>query len=85
MHVNPENYLDMFKPPQHLLDQCTEVSIGDPAFIMWKMKKWCRENDLSLVWSEQLETADVSAEFDHVVSFYFIYPADATAFTLKFK
>jgi hypothetical protein len=36
MHVN--NYL-LERPGQDLLDQCTEVFIGDPAFRMWDMKR----------------------------------------------
>jgi hypothetical protein len=72
-------------PPQDVLDRCHQVIIGDPAFVMWKMKRWCRENNLSLVWSELVETSDVSSQFDECAAFYFIDPADATAFTLKFK
>ena len=73
MHVN--NYT-LPRPPQHLLDQCTEVVVGDPAFRMWEMRKWCRENAISLVWSEIVNTTDVSSMFDE--------GADATAFRLKF-
>ena len=82
MYVN--NYT-LPRPPQNLLDQCTEVIIGDPAFRMWAMKKYCWENKLSLVWSELIETADVSSQFDEVAVFYFIDAQDATVFTLKFK
>ena len=82
MHVN--NFT-LPRPPQNLLDQCTEVLIGDPAFIMWKMKKWCRDQDLSLVWSELIDVADVSSQFDEVAAFYFIDAEDATLFSLKFK
>ena len=73
------------RPSDNALAQCIEVLIGDPAFRMWTMKKYCRENNLSLVWSELVETADVSYEFDEVAAFYFIDAKDATAFTLKFK
>jgi hypothetical protein len=52
---------------------------------MWAMKKYCRENKLSLVWSELVETSDVSEFFDEACAFYFIDPADATLFSLKFK
>ena len=72
-------------PPQDLLDKCHQVVIGDPAFVYWKMKKWCREQDLSLVHSELIETADVSAMFDKMAAFYFIDARDATMFSLKFK
>jgi hypothetical protein len=37
-----------------------------------------------LVWSELVETSDVSAYFDETAVFYFIDPEDATAFTLKY-
>lgn len=82
MKVN--NYT-LSEPPQQVLDQCHQVLIGDPAFRMWAMKKWCWENDLSLLHSEIIETADVSVEFDHVAAFYFTKAKDATAFTLKYK
>jgi hypothetical protein len=52
---------------------------------MWAMKKYCGENNLSLVWSELVETSDVSAYFDEAAVFYFIDPADATLFRLKYK
>jgi len=73
------------RPSDDVLDQCHEVTIGDPAFRMWQMKRFCREQNLSLVWSELVETSDVSAFFDEACAFYFIDPADATLFTLKFK
>ena len=82
MHVN--NYT-LPRPPEGALAQCHAVYINDPAFRMWAMKKWCRENKLSLMWSELVETSDVSAYFDEAAAFYFIDPADATLFTLKFK
>jgi hypothetical protein len=82
MHVN--NY-NIPVPPKEVLDQCHQVLIGDPAFRMWQMKRWCREQDLSLVYSETVETADVSAMFDEVAAFYFIHARDATMFSLKFK
>jgi len=79
------NNFELPRPPKEVLDRCHEVTIGDPAFRMWAMKKYCRENNLSLVWSELVETSDVSAFFDEACAFYFIDPADATVFTLKFK
>ena len=82
MHVN--NY-ELPRPPEQALNQCHAVYINDPAFRMWAMKKYCRENNLSLIWSELVETADVSEFFDEACAFYFIDPADATFFTLKFK
>ena len=82
MHVN--NYT-LPRPDDDVLAECHEVMIADPAFRMWAMKKYCWENKLSLVWSELVETSDVSAFFDEVCAFYFIDPADATLFRLKFK
>jgi hypothetical protein len=82
MHVN--NWT-LPKPPAEILDQCHEVVVNDPAFRMWSMKKFCHENKLSLVWSELVDTSDVSAYFDEACAFYFIDPADATLFRLRFK
>ena len=82
MYVN--NYT-LPRPADEVLDRCQEVVINDPAFRMWAMKKFCREQSLSLVWSELVETSDVSAYFDEACAFYFIDPADATFFSLKFK
>lgn len=82
MHVN--NYT-LSRPTESVLDQCHAVYINDPALRMWAMKKFCREQNLSLVWSELVDTSDVSAFFDEACAFYFIDPADATLFTLKFK
>jgi hypothetical protein len=73
------------RPPDSVLERCHQVLIGDPAFRMWQMKRYCRDNNLSLVWSELVETTDVSVYFDEVSAFYFIDPADATLFRLKFK
>jgi hypothetical protein len=82
MHVN--NY-ELPRPPEQALERCHSVVVNDPAFRMWAMKKWCRENNLSLVWSELVDTTDVSAFFDESAAFYFIDPADATLFRLRFK
>lgn len=82
MYIN--NY-ELPRPEESALDQCQLVVVNDPAFRMWAMKKFCRENSLSLVWSELVETSDVSAYFDEAAAFYFVDPADATLFRLKFK
>ena len=79
------NKYELPRPPDQALDQCHAVYINDPAFRMWAMKKYCRENKLSLMWSELVDTTDVSAYFDEACAFYFIDPADATLFSLKFK
>jgi len=82
MYVN--NYT-LQRPAEQTLNQCHLVVVNDPAFRMWAMKKFCRENNLSLVWYELVETSDVSAYFDEAAAFYFIDPADATLFRLKYK
>jgi hypothetical protein len=82
MYVN--NYT-LPRPEDEVLDQCQEVVINDPAFRMWAMKKYCIENKLSLVWSELVENSDVNVFFDEAAAFYFIDPADATLFRLRFK
>ena len=82
MHVN--NWT-LPRPPEEVLAQCQEVIVNDPAFRMWAMKKYCKENNLSLVWSELVDTSDTSAFFDEAAAFYFIDPADATLFRLKYK
>jgi hypothetical protein len=82
MYVN--NYT-LPRPEESVLDQCQLVVVNDPAFRMWAMKKYCTENKLSLVWSELVETSDVSAYFDEAAAFYFVDPADATLFRLKYK
>ena len=82
MHIN--NWT-LPRPPDAVLERCHQVLIGDPAFRMWQMKRYCRDNNLSLVWSELVETTDVSVYFDEVSAFYFIDPADATLFRLRFK
>lgn len=73
------------RPTEEVLDRCHLVVVNDPAFRMWAMKKFCREQNLSLVWSELVDTTDVSAVFDEAAAFYFIDPADATLFRLKYK
>ena len=92
MHVN---HYELPRPTDSVLDQCRAVYVNDPAFRMWAMRKWCREHNLSLIWSELVDTtdvsalfdeaADVSALFDEAAAFYFVDPADATLFSLKFK
>ena len=82
MHVN--NWT-LPRPSDEILNQCHLIVVNDPAFRMWKMKKYCQEQDLSLVWSELVETSDVSAYFDEAAAFYFIEARDATLFSLKFR
>jgi hypothetical protein len=82
--INPDHIANL-RPAQHLLDQCYLVAIADPAVRMRAMKTWCQENNLSLIWSEVLDTTDVSYTYDYVAGFYFINEKDAMVFTLKFK
>lgn len=80
------NNFTLPRPPKEALDKCHCVFISDPAFVMWKMKRWCREQNLSLVWSELVDVSDVSGSaFDEVAGFWFIDPKDATMFSLKYK
>jgi len=79
------NNFTLPRPSDKALDKCFCVYIGDPAFHFKKMRTWCWENDLSLVWSELADTSDADYNYDHVAAFYFIDESDATAFTLKFK
>ena len=82
MHIN--NFT-LPKPPQEALDQCFCVYIGDPAFHIKKMRNWCYEQGISLVYWELQEVADVSPMFDDVAVFYFADARDATLFSLKYK
>ena len=82
MHVN--NYT-IPRPPDSILERCHCVHIGDPAFHFKQMRTWCWNNDLSLVWSELVDTSDIDYNYDHVAAFYFVEAKDATIFSLKFK
>jgi hypothetical protein len=83
MHAN--TYI-LPEPPQDLLDQCTLVKFYDTTTPPWRMKKWCRENELSLMWFEFLDMSDLdSSLYDVVYKFYFIDAEDATIFRLKFE
>jgi hypothetical protein len=75
MHIN--NFT-LPTPPQALLDKCHKVVIPDGEIRFWKMKRWCRDNDMSLMWADFNDLSEASV-------FYFIEAADATAFTLKFQ
>jgi hypothetical protein len=83
MYIN--NYTPPI-PPQQVLDKCHQVLITDPVVKMWEMKRWCRTQELSLIWSESVGTEDVSGSpYDEIAAFYFIDAQDATMFSLKFK
>ena len=79
------DYITNLRPTDAQLDQCHLVTIADSAVGMRAMKTWCWENHLSLIWSEVLDTTDVSYTYDHVAGVWFIDEKDATAFTWKFK
>ena len=81
VHTN----LEYRRPTEEQLRLCHEVIIAEPAFLMWQMKRFCRERELSLVWAELVDTADVSPEYDRVAAFYFIQAQDATLFRLQYK
>jgi hypothetical protein len=49
------------------------------------MKQWCWDLGLGIVWSELMDTSDVSYNYDSVAAFYFMSGADVTAFTLRWK
>jgi hypothetical protein len=82
--INSEHMLNL-RPTDAQLDQCHLVAVGDPSVRMREMRTWCWENNLSLIWSEVLDTTDVSYTYDHVAGFYFIDEKDAMVFTLRFK
>jgi hypothetical protein len=82
--INPA-HIPNLRPTEAQLDQCHLVAIADPAVRMRAMKTWCWENHLSLIWSEVLDTTDVSYTYDQVAGFYFIDEKDAVLFSLKFK
>jgi hypothetical protein len=74
--IHPD-YITNLKPTDAELNQCHLVTIA--------MKTWCWENNLSLIWSELIDTSDVDYNYDHVAGFWFIDARDATAFTLRYK
>lgn len=79
------NNFTLKRPSDQVLDKCHEVLIGDPAQPFWAMRKYCRDNDLSLLWAEINDVSDHSYQWDEMAAFYFIDAEDATIFTLKFK
>jgi len=79
------NNFSLPKPTPEVLDQCHCVYIGDPAFHVKKMRDWCYEQNLSLVYWELMEVADVSPILDNVAAFWFASGRDATMFSLKYK
>lgn len=82
MHIN--NYT-LPTPPDELLACCERVELDGEGKRFWELKRWCRDNELSLVWSENLDMSDISswAGPDDLMAFYFIEPRDATLFRLR--
>jgi hypothetical protein len=52
---------------------------------MREIRAWAYAYCESFIWAEQIDTSDVSYEFDKVSAFYFYSEADATLFRLKWK
>jgi hypothetical protein len=71
-------------PPKELLDKCFQVLIGDPVK-PWELKRWAIKHCKSYIWMEEVDTSDVSGQFDIVCSFYFLDDKDALMFRLKWK
>lgn len=80
------NFRDL-RPPDDQLALCTKVELDGHGKSMREMRAWCREHADSVVWAERIDMSDASywSGPDDYIEFYFIYPADATIFTLKFK
>jgi hypothetical protein len=72
-----------FRPPDQVLDACHCVTIADPTVVMREMKQWCWDLGLGIVWSELMDTSDVSYNYDSVAAFYFKSDTDVTIFKLR--
>ena len=81
------NNFTTFEPPREVLDhcQCIHVYLANHQTSMREIQAWAYAHCESFIWSESLDTSDVSDEFDIVSAFYFYSEADATLFTLKWK
>ena len=79
------NNFTTFEPPREVLDQCIQVHLADHNVSMQEIRAWAYAHCESFIWSESLDTSDVSYEFDTVSAFYFYSEADATLFRLKWK
>jgi hypothetical protein len=82
--IDPK-YLKDFSPPRNLLDACFVVHLSDPTIPMWKMKRWARDHCKSYVWSELVDTSDVSYAYDSICAFYFGDEQDKLMFALKYS
>ena len=72
------------KPPADVLDRCHQVHVSNLTLHIKKMRIWCWENKLSLVWFELINTSRADYA-DYATLFYFTDPSDATLFSLKFQ
>ena len=79
------NNFTTFEPPREVLDQCIQVYLADHNVSMREIRAWAYAHCESFIWAEQMDTSDVSYEFDKVSAFYFYSEADATLFRLKWK
>lgn len=62
------------------------VYLGDLGYDNYQEAvKWCRENSLSLLETEDTDVSDVSYNWDTVTAFRFASEQDALMFSLKFK
>ena len=79
------NNFTTFEPPREVLDRCIQVCLADREASMREIRNWAYAHCESFVWSESLDTSDVSYEYDTVAAFYFYSESDATLFRLKWK
>ena len=79
------NNFTTFEPPREVLDRCIQVYLADHKASIQEVRAWAYAHCESFIWSESLDTNDVSYEFDKVSAFYFYSEADATLFRLKWK
>ena len=79
------NNFTAFEPPREVLDRCIQVYLADHQISMREIRAWAYAHCESFIWAEQMDTSDVSYEFDTVSAFYFYSEADATLFRLKWK
>ena len=79
------NNFTTFEPPREVLDRCIQVYLADHKASMREVRDWAYAHCESFIWAEQMDTSDVSYEFDKVSAFYFYSEADATLFRLKWK
>jgi len=77
------NNFATFEPPREILDQCIQVLLPDRDTGIKQIRDWCYQNCESFVWSELVDTSDVSYNYDSVAAFYFTSHEDANWFRLR--